>query len=61
MPLGKLSDNAIKQGYEILKKIADELAKKKPNRDKLIDFSSQFYTHIPYINIIIDMILGFQK
>lgn len=46
MPLGKLSKNTIKQGYEVLKQISDVLDGK-TNGD-LTDLSSKFFTVIPH-------------
>ncbi|TPX68181.1 hypothetical protein SpCBS45565_g03249 [Spizellomyces sp. 'palustris'] len=48
MPLGKLSKGNIEKGYAVLAKISDELTKAGPDRDKLSDYSSQFYTIIPH-------------
>ena len=46
MPLGKLSKETIKKGYEALKKIADVLEKKASG--DLADLSGEFYTLIPH-------------
>jgi len=46
MPLGKLGEGTIKQGLNTLKKISTAL--KSGDRDKLANFSSLFYTHIPH-------------
>lgn len=35
MPLGKLSKDSIKLGFEILKKLSDEVKKKSPNRREI--------------------------
>eukprot|EP00808_Paulinella_micropora_P017853 g46431.t1 len=46
MPLGKLSKDTIKRGYQVLKKIEAELT---ANRKGLLtDLSSEFYTLIPH-------------
>jgi len=47
LPLGKLSKETIKKGYEVLKKIADQLDEVY-NLEKLLDLSSDFYTTIPH-------------
>ena len=54
MPLGKLSQVTLTNGYNILKQIEVELKKSNPNRDNLKKFSSEFYTQIPHD-------FGFQK
>jgi poly [ADP-ribose] polymerase len=46
MPLGKLSKETIKRGYEILKQISDVLDGK--SKDNLTDLSSKFFTVIPH-------------
>lgn len=46
MPLGKLSGDALKQGYTVLKQIEAEMKTK--NQKNLQDLSSQFYTLIPH-------------
>eukprot|EP00736_Rhodelphis_marinus_P007745 Rmarinus@m.20712 len=46
MPLGKLGQNTIRQGYEVLKEI--DLAIKNNQRSLLTQLSSQFYTYIPH-------------
>ena len=46
MPLGKLSKETIKEGYNALQKIADVLNKKK--KGDLMDLSSDFFTVIPH-------------
>uniref|UniRef100_A0A7S3KSA1 Poly [ADP-ribose] polymerase n=1 Tax=Euplotes crassus TaxID=5936 RepID=A0A7S3KSA1_EUPCR len=48
LPLGKLSEATLKEGYSYLKKIENELAKKKSNSSKLSELSSEFYRHIPH-------------
>ena len=47
LPLGKLSKETIKKGYEILKKIADQLDKTH-SEGALLDLCSEFYTTIPH-------------
>ena len=46
MPLGKLSKETIKRGYEVLKQISDVLDKKE--KGDLTDLSSKFFTIIPH-------------
>ncbi len=46
MPLGKLSKDTIKKGYEVLKRISDVLDGKK--KGDLFELSSQFFTVIPH-------------
>eukprot|EP01022_Parablepharisma_sp_SALTPOND_P023167 TRINITY_DN480_c0_g1_i2.p1 TRINITY_DN480_c0_g1~~TRINITY_DN480_c0_g1_i2.p1 ORF type:complete len:963 (-),score=64.22 TRINITY_DN480_c0_g1_i2:10195-13083(-) len=46
MPLGKLSKDTIKKGYEVLKKISDVLDGKV--KGDLYDLSSEFFTVIPH-------------
>ena len=46
MPLGKLSKETIKRGYEVLKQISDVLDGNE--KGDLADLSSQFYTLIPH-------------
>ena len=48
LPLGKLSDATLKEGYTILKQVETELKKKKPNKETLNQLSSAFYKHIPH-------------
>ncbi|KAI8917773.1 poly polymerase catalytic domain-containing protein [Powellomyces hirtus] len=48
LPLGKLTKANIKKGYNALAKISDELNKARPDRSRLTDFSSEFYTIIPH-------------
>eukprot|EP01091_Cochliopodium_minus_P014939 TRINITY_DN5187_c0_g1_i4.p1 TRINITY_DN5187_c0_g1~~TRINITY_DN5187_c0_g1_i4.p1 ORF type:complete len:779 (+),score=279.26 TRINITY_DN5187_c0_g1_i4:52-2388(+) len=45
-PLGKLKKSQILQGYEILRKIEDQLNANKKN--KLHDLTDDFYNHIPH-------------
>ncbi|KAF4674396.1 Poly [ADP-ribose] polymerase 2 [Perkinsus chesapeaki] len=54
MPLGKISEDMIKKGYEALQAIEEELAKPKPSRSNLLDLSGRFYTVVPHD-------FGFQK
>ena len=63
MPLGKLSPITLKNGLNILKQIESELKKPKPNRNNLLNYSSNFYSQIPHdfgfkhmSNFIIDTI-----
>lgn len=47
MPLGKLSKDNIKKGYNILKELYDELEKK--HRESVIeDLTNDFYSYIPH-------------
>jgi len=46
MPLGKLSKDTIKKGYEVLKQISDVLDGK--TKGDLMDLSSKFFTVIPH-------------
>ena len=48
MPLGKLSDDNMKKGYDLLKQMYKELDKKKPVKSILSTLSSEFYTTIPH-------------
>eukprot|EP00928_Gymnodinium_smaydae_P082127 TRINITY_DN6553_c0_g2_i2.p1 TRINITY_DN6553_c0_g2~~TRINITY_DN6553_c0_g2_i2.p1 ORF type:complete len:462 (+),score=108.00 TRINITY_DN6553_c0_g2_i2:362-1747(+) len=48
MPLGKISKTMIKEGYNILKCIGEELSKTRKNSKTLEDLSSRFYTVIPH-------------
>eukprot|EP00916_Digyalum_oweni_P014610 GHVL01023971.1.p1 GENE.GHVL01023971.1~~GHVL01023971.1.p1 ORF type:complete len:547 (+),score=90.13 GHVL01023971.1:3-1643(+) len=48
MPLGKISKEMIKQGYEALKEIETELQKKSPKKSTLLELSSDFYTVVPH-------------
>ena len=48
MPLGKLSQNNIKMGFNILKFIMKELEKDKPDMAKIEKDSSKFYTFVPH-------------
>eukprot|EP00826_Nyctotherus_ovalis_P049605 TRINITY_DN6010_c0_g1_i3.p1 TRINITY_DN6010_c0_g1~~TRINITY_DN6010_c0_g1_i3.p1 ORF type:complete len:285 (+),score=84.49 TRINITY_DN6010_c0_g1_i3:2372-3226(+) len=47
LPLGKLSKETIKKGYEILEKIANEL-NYFADKEILLDLSSEFFTTIPH-------------
>ncbi|GAM21098.1 hypothetical protein SAMD00019534_042730, partial [Acytostelium subglobosum LB1] len=47
MPLGKLSKNQIKKGYEVLKEIEEVI--KRGGRGDLTALSSRFYTIIPHV------------
>ncbi|KAJ4768137.1 Poly [ADP-ribose] polymerase [Rhynchospora pubera] len=47
LPLGKLSKSTILQGYEVLKRISDEIGQAKPSSTTLEHLSSEFYTVIP--------------
>jgi len=48
MPLGKLSSNAIDNGYSILNSLMDEIKSKNKSIHRINDLSSQFYTQIPH-------------
>lgn len=48
MPLGKISKKQIKEAFQFLKHIEEELKKSKPRMDKLQEHSSMFYTLIPH-------------
>ena len=48
MPLGKLSPVTLTNGLNILKQIVSELNNPVPDREKLKNFSSEFYTQIPH-------------
>ena len=48
MPLGKLSKEMVVRGSEILLDLENEIKKSSPNRSKLQDLSSKFYTLIPH-------------
>jgi poly [ADP-ribose] polymerase len=48
MPLGQLSDKQVKKGFTVLEDLEDALDKKRPNRTKLAELSSRFYTVIPH-------------
>ena len=49
MPLGKLSEDAIEEAYEILDKLMAQVLKSKGKVTKSIEnYSSQFYTQIPH-------------
>lgn len=47
MPLGKLADETIKQGYSILNELQEALKKKK-GRQTYMELSSKFYSCIPH-------------
>lgn len=47
MPLGKLAKKSIEKGYEILKKLMDEI-KGKGNKSVIDELSGEFYTNIPH-------------
>jgi len=47
-PLGKLSKKQIKEGYEVLKLIEDELKSNNASNNRLAELSSRFYTLIPH-------------
>ena len=47
MPLGKLSNTQIAKGFEVLEEIEEVLNASKPNKNKINDLSSKFYTVIP--------------
>ncbi len=49
-PLGKLSDNQIKKGKIVLKKL-EKVIKTTKNKEKLLSLSNEFYSTIPHINI----------
>ena len=46
-PLGKVTEDQIKAGYQALSKIADVINKKGP-RNQLLDACNEFYTRIPH-------------
>lgn len=48
LPLGKLAKETLKEGYNILKQIEQELSSKSPNNNNLLLYSSQFYSKIPH-------------
>ncbi|XP_064632694.1 protein mono-ADP-ribosyltransferase PARP3-like [Lineus longissimus] len=48
MPLGKLSKHQIAKGYECLEELESVLKAAKPNRAKLTELSSRFYTLVPH-------------
>ncbi|TPX31004.1 hypothetical protein SmJEL517_g05553 [Synchytrium microbalum] len=48
MPLGKLTKGMIRQGYDVLQELSEEINKKKPNANTLQQLSSTFYTVIPH-------------
>ena len=47
MPLGKLSKDTVKMGYEVLKKI-ETCLNKKADKSELSQLSSEFYRYIPH-------------
>ena len=47
MPLGKLSKSSIEKGYVALNSLLDEV-KTKHRKEKLIEFSNDFYSYIPH-------------
>lgn len=47
-PLGKLSANQIKAGYQALKKIEEFIKNGKPNSKEFYEACNQFYTRIPH-------------
>ena len=49
-PLGKLSKETIKKGYEALKQISDEIDKNNKSNQTFIELSNKFYTYIPVSN-----------
>ncbi len=48
MPLGKLTKEHIRKGYNVLTQISDELNAPSPNRANVMNLSSLFYTIIPH-------------
>jgi len=48
MPLGKLTKDTVRKGYQFLKSIAEELLKPRPDEKQLMYLSSRFYTVIPH-------------
>ena len=48
MPLGRLSKQQIKNGYEVLKELDEEM-KHGANHSTLSELSSKFYTLIPHV------------
>ena len=48
LPLGKLSKQHILRGYSVLKELADEINKARPDAHFLAELSSNFYTLIPH-------------
>jgi len=47
-PLGKLTKDQIKKGYEVLTELEKEMKKRSPKVAVLIDLTNQFYTLIPH-------------
>lgn len=54
MPLGKLSKENIKKGYDLLKQLYAELEKGGKNTQAIEDLTNDFYSYIPHD-------FGFQK
>ena len=61
MPLGRISEKMIKEGYSILRKIENQLYSGDRSRSVLFELSSKFYTLIPHnfgfskgVNYVID-------
>ena len=48
MPLGKLAASTINKGFDVLKKISEELNKKSANVTTLQTLTSEFYSQIPH-------------
>jgi len=48
MPLGKLSQNDLDNGYKILNQLTTELENKRPKSSVISDLNNQFYTQIPH-------------
>lgn len=48
MPLGKLAASTINKGFDVLKKISEELNKKSHNTTTLQTLTSEFYSQIPH-------------
>lgn len=47
-PLGKLTKDQIKKGYEVLTEIEAEMKKKSPAHSRLVELTNRFYTLIPH-------------
>ena len=47
-PLGKLTKDQIKKGYEVLTEIEAEMKKKSPVHSRLVELTNRFYTLIPH-------------
>lgn len=47
-PLGKLTKDQIKKGYEVLTEIEAEMKKKSPAHSRLVEMTNRFYTLIPH-------------